>query len=290
MKIITTWVRPKLNNLYFTYRKYLLKVCQKRTLSIKYIISFLFIAFLLSSCALYHKSREEAKFKITSHDILSMLEKKNNNLKTFKGIGKIEHRIKDKSRFYRAAWAGIEPEKLRVEILDIFGRSFVSLSNTGRSFYMLSRFNTDLIKSPLKDYNFNKLLSLPIKFSHLRLFLAGQIPIINHDFAVLEQANQGDLILNLKRLWGQDIEKIYLHKDDLLVYKVELFDMTGDLLYKAELSNNRKFKEYSIFQDMKFSDDSGTIFNMSIERYFVDVNISPSIFKLEKQNSKNSKN
>lgn len=150
-----------------------------------------------------------------------------------------------------------------------------------------------------------KAFSISITSDDIISILAGRIPVQQHRSAVLlkdkhsqkESANfspqrvdafqtgpqreaESEYILVLKGGLENIHEKIYLENNKKDVRRIEVFNLTGTLAYRAELDKMQNADGYRIPAAVVFSNDKGSGFQLDIERYWPQVHVTPSMFVL----------
>ena len=130
------------------------------------------------------------------------------------------------------------------------------------------------------ESNLKKLLSIPLETSEAFEFLAGRVPVHDYHSASLQKkTDSGDYILVLEKKCLKVVEKIYLDESKKKVRKVEMFDLRGSLLYRAELSRIQD-NGYQIPSRLDIASRSDGGFRLDIEKYWTNISISPSTFVL----------
>lgn len=218
-----------------------------------------------------------------TRDLLSRLKNDNNSLKTFKGIGEITlWRNKKIQIDERIAWVGAEPISLSIVIL-VSGHPAIKFASNGKYLYYLNSFagKNPFGKIPATDASLKRLISIPINTSDLVTFLTGRIPIRKHDSIELIPERDGNGNILVLKKWWWTVEKIYLDGDLMNVRKVEVFDITGSLMYRALLSRMQNIQGYRIPLKLIFStDDEDVVFQLIIDKYQPNISVSPSMFVL----------
>jgi outer membrane lipoprotein-sorting protein len=245
------------------------------------LISF----FLFSACAGLTgraPSEKERADLFEASQLISVLKEKNTNLKTYKGKGKVTFWKKNKKDLIAgAAWVGSNPNKLRFALRSITGQPLISFSNDGKWLYLLSHTRDQFYKKRSTDFNLKKFTTISIKSIDMVSILAGRIPIYKHKGATVIKDSFGDgYVLVLTKAWGKILEKIYLDENKINVRKVELFSQNGVLAYRVELSEMRNVEGYQIPFRLFFSNGDDVAFQLDINRYWADVSVSPSVFKM----------
>lgn len=255
------------------------------------IIIPLIAALLISSCAVFRPARE---LEITPadkanevRDLLSVIKTQNEALRNFKGIGNIQ--IRQDSRLQldqRVAWIGEKPVKLSIAVL-ISGYPAVKLANDGKWLYYLEVHGQDTAfrKIPASDPSLKKLISIPISSSEVITLLTGQIPMPQFDSAALieEKAPPG-YVLVLKEKWWGIRQKIYYDQSISEVRRVDVFQRSGALKYRAEIKNRQSINGFQVPLQLRLLTHDGADCLLMIDRYWVNVDPPPEVFVLTPPN------
>ena len=59
-----------------------------------------------------------------------------------------------------------------------------------------------------------------------------------------------------------------------------MFDLTGTVVYRLELIRMQEIKSYRVPYRLKVSNDDGAGFQLDLDRYWADAEVSPSVFAL----------
>jgi len=229
-----------------------------------------------------------------AHKLLLALDKINDDLTTFKGVGKIRLWNKAFTQIAeRVLWVGAEPSSLSIVVL-ISGHPGPRLSTDGKYLYYLDLQNTkDAFKKiRASDPSLEKILSLPVKSSDIIELLRGRVPLYGYSSAALVSglAGNGDVLV-LGKKWHGVIEKIYLTDDKKRAWKIELYNGKGQLRYRAEFRNMQDIQGYRVPVQLDISNDKGDGFSLKIDQYRANVSVSPAMFvlkpplQLDRQNS-----
>jgi len=253
----------------------------KRISLIFFLVAF---SFLFSSCASFIcKPPEKSADDVEAVNLLSSLDTKNQNLKTFKGIGRIRlwHKNKDKIN-ERVAWAGTNPSSLLIVVL-VSGHPAIKFSTEGNFLYYLDLTTTPPFFKKIRstDSCLDRLVSIPIPSRDVVSLLSGRVPIHEYTSAgLIKNKSKKGYILVLKKKWRGVIEKIYLDENKSDIQKVEIFKSDGSLKYRAAFKTMQSIKNYHVPVKLIISNDDGAGFILDIERYMADATVSPSMFAL----------
>ena len=271
-------------------------------------ILFICIFFISACTSLSHRISEESKEFHSSSEakaIISILKSQNHTLKTIKGVGKITFLEKEeKEMTTRIAWVASTPDKIRITLSSVSGHPMVSAAIDGQWFYFFSHASGDFYKKRPTNFNMKRFFSISIESEDIVNILLGRIPVVEYDSVDLMEdrsikgrsgkdfestevsslnkdikGNKNSSVLLLKNTWGNVREKIYLN-DRQDVYKIEMFDLTGALVYRLELIRMQEINSYRVPYRLKVSNDSGAGFQLDLDRYWADAAVSPSVFTL----------
>jgi hypothetical protein len=265
--------------------------------------------FFISACTgLSRRISEESK-EIRSPSetkaVISILKNQNHTLKTIKGVGKITFLEGEKKEMTtRIAWVASTPDKFRVALSSVSGHPMVSAASNGQWFYFVSHASGDFYKKRSSNVNMKRFFSISIKSEDIVNILFGHIPVVEYDSAVLMEnrsikgrsgkavekseisslnnntkGNKNGYILLLKNRWRNIREIIYLN-DKENPDKIEMFGLTGKMVYRVELIRMQEVDSYRVPYRIRVSNDNGTGFQLDIDRYWANATVSPSVFML----------
>ncbi len=244
------------------------------------------MAVLLSGCgSLFRKvsDPEELSAMAEARMVLLTLVSQNDKLASFKGIGKIKVWQNGKIRIdERIAWIGSETVKLSIVVL-ISGHPAVKLASDGKWFYYYETRQDEPIfkKSPATDATLQRIVSIPIKTTDIIQLLAGRAPLREHHVALLHrQSSETGYVLTLKNRWGRIVEKVFLGEDKSQVHRIEFFNRSEGLIYRARFDEMQNVSGYQVPSRLTVSSEDGISVQLEIQKYLADVPVSPSMFVL----------
>lgn len=267
-------------------------------------ILLIFTLFYLSACTgITTRLTEKSKGKISSSkakEIISNLKRRNLDLKTSKGTGTLTFRESDhKNLSARMAWVATPPDKIRIALTGVSGKSMVSVASDGQWLYFVSHAKGEFYKRRATTANMKLFFSFPFKPEDVVNLFNGRVPVETYDSAFVmnkiplnrpsdlettrsenvEGEGNGDIVV-LKDRWGNVREKIFIDSKGKDVHKVEVFGFAGTLAYRVEFKRMQHIKEYRVPSWLVFSDDNGPGLELDIDRYWADAEVSPSVFTL----------
>lgn len=243
----------------------------------------LILAVSVSGCAVLQKQTpEERAAEFAARELLTHLVESNQNLVTFKGIGRIQLAAGSNAAINeRAVWAASVPAKLSVAVL-ASGLPVLKFATDGQHLYLVDMRNAgdSFHKIRSSDPQLDRLISIPVRSSDIVLLLAGRLPIRKHKRVRLATTNTGSRVLILEKYW-QVVEKIYLDAKRNEPHMVEYFDGQGELSYRVVFEGLQTVQRYRIPRKIRISGSRGAWLLLSIERLFPDADIKPEMFILE---------
>lgn len=220
-------------------------------------------------------------FEPEAGKLLSALEDKNRNIKTFKGTGRITFSGKNREIIAAdIAWVAENKNKITLVLRDILGRPIASLAADGEWVYFISHADNTFYKKHSDNAGLEDFISVPVKIKDVILLLSGRVPVYEFDSAVVAGAENGRCILVLKKKWTGIAEKIYFGRDCQDAAEVELLGAAGDLIYRASFEGEKDVKGYKIPSRLVVSNDAGDYLRIDIERFWANVPVSRSAFVL----------
>jgi len=248
---------------------------------------FLFglLCLMIQSCSSIQRAPFSGSIDLASEKeaaaILASIQKKNIDLRTFKGIGKIELNNDEVNFITRTAWIGSYPGRFRIEILGISGQPFISLAADHDNLFFLSHADAAYFHRDNPGATLEKLSSIPVTINDIMEFLTGRIPIREHEsFYLTRSDSTNSYILTLEKQWTGTTEKIYLDETKTKIYKVEMFDIMGALNYRAELKGAIPIDGFEIPSSLMLANESGESFSLRIDRYFTNIPVAQSMFSI----------
>jgi len=169
--------------------------------------------------------------------ILESLKQRNNDLKSFRGVGKLKTVRGTNANTFRMVWIGSKPQNLRVETLGPWGQPTLTFIINGSTFLLYSREDNRYFKGDATVENLSRFLSMCVRPEDLFGLLSGQPPILPfHHAKIRPSTEEGGWLLSLYKKWGRLIERIWLKGDAKAVEQVEVFDGWGNLQYRTAFS------------------------------------------------------
>jgi hypothetical protein len=216
--------------------------------------------------------------------VLSVIKSGNDAARSFKGIGKISVWDENGSRTSRAAWAGAIDGRLRIEFLALPGQPVAKFIYDGENYYFMSQADPELQQRSCSDPELTQVAGVPIRVSEVVNFLAGGIPIYDHDSVALEPLNSPEgYVLVFKKRWLGVVEKIYLDASRLAVRKVEIYKWRKKV-YQVTFEAVRPVNDRHVPFDLVISNGKDQGFRIVTDRYWADALVTPSIFSWEPGN------
>ncbi|MDO9110961.1 MAG: DUF4292 domain-containing protein [Desulfatirhabdiaceae bacterium] len=212
-------------------------------------------------------------------NILLNLSQVNTDLLTFKGTGKLKFWKKDSSQVVRSAWTVARPDKIRIVIQGITGFPVASMAADGNWFYLLSYAQDSFYKAQVQNPDLEKLVSISVTAADVINLISGVVPIRQYQSSALMQlpAERG-YVLSLMGEKGVDVEKIYLDQSRMLVYRLEMFSLNGQLAYRVDFIGETQVDGFRVPEKLIFSNDDGSGFQLDMDKFWPNASVSPDVF------------
>lgn len=214
--------------------------------------------------------------------VLASLRRCENDLKSFRGVGRFKVVRGTGVKIFRMVWIGSQPQDLRVEILGPWGQPTLTFVINGSSFVLHSHQDNHYFKGDATVGNLSRFASIPVRGEDLFRLLSGQPPILPfHDGKIRTSSADGGWLLSLYKKWGRLVEKIWLKDDAKTVERVEVFDEWGDLRYRIAFSEFDQTESFRLPHRVAISDSEGPVSSLIVERFWTNVSIPDGAYTLE---------
>ena len=245
-------------------------------------VCFLTLAAAFSGCALLQKeSPEQRAAEAAAQSLLSHLTVTNQNLKQFKGIGRIQLEAGGTAGINeRVVWAAAVPSRLSVVVL-ASGLPILKFASDGQHLYLIDMRGArdSFHKIRTSDPSLARLMSIPVRTSDIVHFLAGRLPVRKHTKVRLAVSDTGSRVLILQR-WRRVVQKVYLDARRDETQMVEFFDGQEQLAFRVVFEDLQNAASYQIPGKVRITGSSGAQLLLRIERLFPDVEITDEMFIL----------
>ncbi len=212
-----------------------------------------------------------------TRELVTRISKQNSDLQGFKGIGKLRLQQPEGGVSLRAAWMGVYPDRLRIELINA-GQPVAKLAVDGHWFYLISHAEDRFHKMESADPSLKRLVDVPVRAGDMIALLSGRIPLAPFHHADMKKS-EGQWLLVLKH-WGRTVQRLFLDDEGKRVVAIERFSAHESFRYKATLTDIREVDGYAIPFGLRFSAEPGTGFSLAVDRYWADADIDYSRFSL----------
>lgn len=213
-----------------------------------------------------------------TRDLVNRIARQNSDLQGFKGIGDLRLQRPEGQVTARAAWMGRYPDRLRFELINA-GQPMAKLAVDGQWFTLISHADDRFYKTESANPSLKRLVDVPVRADDMIALLSGRIPLADFHYAGIRKDAEGRWVLLLKH-WGRTVQRLYLDEKRQRVTVVERYSGRDDFLYSATIGDVRDVDGYEIPFRLRFSDENGSGFSLSVDRYWTDAAIDPSRFTL----------
>jgi hypothetical protein len=200
---------------------------------------------------------------------------------SFKGLGTI---TLPGVRRARVAWAGLSPDRLRVEIFGVPGFPAASLAVNGSQAFLLQRNPPAYHRQDAGSLDLSRILTVPVTLDDLFRLLGGGIPARSYRDASLQERRgegAGGPVLLFRRWLGTTAQTVAFDAETLRVTETAVFDIFGRLSYRILFSPPGRGPEVGVPVGGTAVTGDGRHFSLSVERFWRQAAVDPSAFVLE---------
>ncbi len=214
--------------------------------------------------------------------ILESLKQCKNDLKTFRGVGKLRTFRGVNANTFRMVWIGSQPQNLRLETLGPWGQPTLTFIINGSTFLLHSHEDNRYFRGNATVKNLSRFLSMCVRAEDLFGLLSGQPPILPfHHAKIRPSSAEGGWLLSLYKKWGRLSERLWLKDDAKAVEQVEVFDGWGILQYRIAFSEFHQIESGCLPHRIAISKADGPLWSLTVEKFWTKVSIPKEAYTLE---------
>ncbi|MCP4688690.1 MAG: hypothetical protein GY859_11615, partial [Desulfobacterales bacterium] len=223
---------------------------------------------------------------LQARSLLEKLENANEALHSFKGVGTVRIQKENSTWSSRLVLAGASPDKLRVEVLAVPGRSAASMATDGEWLYFDPHTPGQFYKKSASNVHLDPILSIPIPAGDLIALLSGKTPIRPHHHITLAPGGpDGEgRVLTLRGRWRRILQKIHFDNNEDAPRMIEIFRGSGVLKYRAVFEETRLVQGFRTPSLLALSSKNGAALRLRLHQYHVNAPVNPSMFVLAPPN------
>lgn len=244
-----------------------------------YVLLLTVILSLLTNGCI-HSSKRNFTADQQTQEILSSIQSINTELNTFKGIGSVKLLKDNQESSFRLAWAGENPDRLRLIIL-VSGKKIESFAANENSFFLKSYTGAhDFIKRNSSNTSLERLVDIPIKTNEIISLLSGKIPLTSYDYAnTFKSPDNQTFILELSKSWWGVVERVFLdHEKKITGYEMV---KSGKTVYSVSFNEFQDINNFRLPSNIFIiSEDASCIINFS--NYYTNPEVEPALFTLQR--------
>ncbi len=219
---------------------------------------------------------------IDAIDRVTELKRINQGLLSFSGVGKLAVKRKGEMLLNeRVAWVGAAPDKLSLVVF-ISGFPTLRFASDGSWFYLIEPHETESVfrKVRASDSTLSQIIGIQITFDEVIALLRGRIPLADFSTARLSPGS-GEIpdALALRKWYGLQ-QKIWFAKGSGRPLSMERYESGGARRYRVYLDEPRQIKDYQVPQRISIFAEDETEFDLLIDRYLPNPEISADMFIL----------
>jgi hypothetical protein len=217
-----------------------------------------------------------------SDSLLASLKAYEDDLKSFRGIGKLRFVINGEQQISRVAWIGSQPAHLRVETLGLWGQPNLIMLVKGSKFYVYDRGQDRCFEAKATARNLSRLVSIPLGAKELFVLLSGHIPVLPFHHAGMEYSEREDRwCLCLYKKGKRLVERLWMRDAGKTVDRIEVFDGSGHLEYMASFKGFEDVQDVAMARKIVVSDGQGHVLSLEVESFSANVEVPAEAYTLQ---------
>jgi|GEM_PF-2976423 len=250
-------------------------------------VSWAVVWLVLNACALAPESRHAMpgdRYQQMAADqawqILERLAGQNARLETFKGQGKVAFTHDGRRQSARAAWAGKQPNALRVTLRGIAGLPLASLAFDGGRLFLKSHGDNQVWTHAASDPSLARMLGADISVNELAALLSGRPPLRSYQYCrAYAPLNADDpMVLNLIQN-KQLVQRIFIDRQHRLT-AIDMFNSFGYLKYHLDILAHQDIDGFDFYRRWTISKQSQTLVEVDAQQMWANVGIDSHLFNL----------
>jgi outer membrane biogenesis lipoprotein LolB len=203
----------------------------------------------------------------------------NAELKQFKGLMQVRIQVPNRSINGRAAFAAAIPGRLRLEFLNPIGQPLFQLASDGRAITVISMPDNDIHHLKQTGNALERLIGVPLSIQDLMDVLIGRPPLPDYVAAQISADGQPCEVV-LKSRWNTMLSDLRSDTCDR-ISMMQVYNRQGELQYTIRWVQWQSVQAYVLPRRVQISTPGGVHIDLSIERVWPDVSLSPSTFVLQ---------
>lgn len=238
----------------------------------------IYLLILLTGCAqLFKPPTDDAYARM----VIERLLVQNEGLTQFKGMAKIQMKDEGRVRSGRIAFAAVQPNRMRVELLNTMGVPLTSLAGDGKHISILSHTDKKHYRIRQSRTALEPLIHLPIGIEDLQSLLAGRIRLPPHAFARFVETDGPQEVVVLKNRWHGMVSKLQVDAQTHKIKNMQVFDGEGRLHYQIQWHQWKERGEFILPTKVTIESISQQSLEFVVDRFWPNAEVAPSTFVLD---------
>jgi outer membrane biogenesis lipoprotein LolB len=253
----------------------------------RWLLPWAAVWLVLNACAFVPESRYAMpgdRFQPMTADqarqLLERLADQNTGLDTFKGQGKVAFTHNGRRQSARAAWAGKQPNALRVTLRGVAGLPLASLAFDGGRLTLKSYGDNQVWTHAASDPSLARMLGADVSVGELAALLSGRTPLraYQHCQAFTPLHADDPIVLNLIQN-KQLVQRIFIDRQHRLT-AIDMFNSFGYLKYHLDILAHQDIDGYDFYRRWTISKQSQTLVEVDAQQMWANVGIDSHLFNL----------
>lgn len=233
----------------------------------------------MTGCA--HWQEADTPADLEGRRVVERLRAFNDGLQRCKGLGQVALVKGATTQRTRLAWMARMPNKVRLEFLAVSGHPLAALASDGDHIYLRDIAGDRFHKNRYTRASLEPLVGVPVRLPELIDYLMGRVPLVDAERSLLmDNPAQDGYILELRRWWGETVQRIVLGPDGKRVRRVVHFDAEGAPAYWVEPGNWKTIDGFTFPGRLTVEAPTGERIEIRLERFWPNAAIDEGAFRL----------
>lgn len=216
-----------------------------------------------------------------SQELLETVISTNQELESIKGIGRIELLLNNKPETFTATWGGLQPDRLRLDVLSPTGQPVISFACDGEQIYLLSYSDNKLYRRKAAGNGLKKIVAIDISVADFLDIICGRIPIGDIDGARMEEREDLGPLLVVHDRSRNYIDTIFFDMDQCTINEFERRSRSGKLLFHVVFESWMRVNGFSLPKSISIRDEKSGDVRVDARRVWVNPEMNDGQFVLE---------
>jgi outer membrane biogenesis lipoprotein LolB len=212
--------------------------------------------------------------------LIGLVQNHNAQLNQYKALASVRLDTNRTTLSGRVAMAAVLPDKLRLEVLSTMGQPSTRLTGDGRHIALGVAGERRIRRMPQTPQSLEPLIHIPIGIEELQSLTTGRPKLPAFVSAQILDRDDRRVVIALKDRWHRLMARIDVEPVRGRLIRMENLDRDEQLVYAIHWQKWEQTGSYEIPQKVELITPTGRRLELSMVRFWPDVDVPPSMFQL----------